>query len=63
MVFSTLALVVGFSALARSEFIPTIYFGVLVSLTMLGGLVGNLVVLPLLLTVVDGREKASVSEP
>ena len=58
MVFSTLALVVGFSALARSEFIPTIYFGVLVSLTMLGGLAGNLVVLPLLLTVVDGRGAA-----
>jgi hypothetical protein len=55
MVFSTLALIVGFSALARSEFIPTIYFGVLVSLTMLGGLVGNLVVLPLLLTVVEDR--------
>jgi predicted RND superfamily exporter protein len=55
MVFSTLALIVGFSALARSEFIPTIYFGVLVSLTMLGGLAGNLVVLPLLLTLVEGR--------
>lgn len=62
MVFSTLALVVGFSALARSEFIPTIYFGVLVSLTMLGGLVGNLVVLPLLLTVVDGRESTAAAE-
>ncbi|MFO0898903.1 MAG: MMPL family transporter [Pirellulales bacterium] len=58
MVFSTLALVVGFSALAMSEFIPTIYFGVLVSLTMLGGLAGNLVVLPLLLTIVDGRGAA-----
>jgi hypothetical protein len=29
--------------------VPTIYFGVLVSLAMLGGLAGNLVVLPLLL--------------
>jgi hypothetical protein len=55
MVFSTLALVVGFSALCLSEFVPTIYFGVLVSLTMLGGLAGNLVVLPLLLTLVNGR--------
>jgi predicted RND superfamily exporter protein len=49
MVFSTLALVIGFSALCLSEFVPTIYFGALVGLTMLGGLAGNLVVLPLLL--------------
>lgn len=49
MVFSTLALIVGFSALALSRFVPTIYFGVLVGLTMFGGLLGNLVVLPLLL--------------
>ena len=52
MIFSTLALIVGFSALSVSEFVPTIYFGVLVSLSMLGGLAGNLVVLPLLLKLV-----------
>lgn len=56
MVFSTLALVVGFSALSLSEFVPTIYFGVLVGITMLGGLAGNLVVLPLLLTLLEGWE-------
>jgi predicted RND superfamily exporter protein len=49
MIFSTIALVVGFLSLCQSNFIPTIYFGILVSLTMLGGLAGNLVVLPLLL--------------
>ena len=49
MVFSTLALIVGFSVLCASEFIPTIYFGAMVSLSMAGGLLGNLVVLPLLL--------------
>ncbi|MDZ4818943.1 MAG: MMPL family transporter [Planctomycetota bacterium] len=48
-VFATLALVVGFSALCFSEFVPTIYFGALTSLTMLGGLAGNLLLLPLLL--------------
>ena len=53
MVFSTLALIVGFSALALSRFVPTIYFGVLVGLTMFGGLVGNLLVLPLLLKLID----------
>ena len=47
--FATLALVVGFSALCTSEFVPTIYFGALTALTMLGGLAGNLIVLPLLL--------------
>jgi predicted RND superfamily exporter protein len=51
-IFSTLALVIGFSALAQSQFVPTIYFGVLVSLAMLGGLVGNLIMVPLLLVLV-----------
>jgi predicted RND superfamily exporter protein len=50
MVFSTLALIVGFSVLCTSQFVPTIYFGLLVGLSMLGGLAGNLVVLPLLLS-------------
>ena len=51
--FSTLALIVGFMVLCFSHFVPTIYFGVLVSLSMLGGLFGNLLVLPLLLTLVS----------
>jgi hypothetical protein len=50
VIFSTLALMVGFTVLITSEFVPTIYFGALVSLAMLGGLLGNLIVLPLLLT-------------
>ncbi len=51
VLFSTLALVVGFSVLCTSEFVPTIYFGLLVSLSMFGGLFGNLVLLPILLKV------------
>ncbi len=51
--FATLALVIGFGALVQSEFVPTVYFGVLVSLTMLGGLLGNLLVLPLLLRITE----------
>jgi uncharacterized protein len=50
VIFSTLALMVGFTVLISSEFVPTVYFGALVSLAMLGGLVGNLIVLPLLLS-------------
>ncbi|MCA9120244.1 MAG: MMPL family transporter [Planctomycetaceae bacterium] len=49
VVFSTFALIAGFSILGTSEFVPTIYFGVLVSLSMLGGLIGNLLLLPLML--------------
>ena len=55
VVFSTLALIVGFLVLCTSEFIPTVYFGALVSLSMLGGLAGNLLVLPLLITLVYGK--------
>ena len=50
LVFANLALICGFSVLALSEFVPLVYFGVLVSIAMLGGLLGNLVLLPLLLT-------------
>lgn len=49
MVLSTLALLVGFTVLCTSQFVPTVYFGALMSLAMLGGLLGNLLVLPLLL--------------
>lgn len=49
LVFSNVALMIGFVVLCLSNFIPLIYFGILVSLAMLGGLLGNLVLLPLLL--------------
>lgn len=55
VVFSTVAMVVGFSSLLLSQFVPTIYFGALVSLSMLGGLLGNLLLLPLLLTIAFPR--------
>jgi predicted RND superfamily exporter protein len=53
MIFSTVALVIGFSVLVTSEFVPTIYFGALMSLAMLGGLFGNLIVLPLMLSWIE----------
>jgi predicted RND superfamily exporter protein len=55
MCFSVVALIAGFASLATSPFVPTIYFGTLVSLSMLGGLAGNLVVLPVLLRLVGRR--------
>jgi predicted RND superfamily exporter protein len=50
MIFSTIALVIGFGVLITSDFVPTIYFGALMSLAMLGGMIGNLILLPLLLS-------------
>ncbi len=49
LVLAYLALMAGFLVLTVSAFIPLVYFGALISLSMIGGLVGNLVVLPLLL--------------
>jgi hypothetical protein len=54
-IFATLALVVGFATLAVSEFVPTIYFGTLVSISMVGGLIGNLALLPVLIRVCENK--------
>ena len=53
VVFANLALIAGFSVLTLSHFIPLIYFGILVSVAMIGGLLGNLVLLPLLISCVE----------
>ncbi len=55
LVFANIALILGFTVLTLSHFIPLVYFGVLVSVAMLGGLIGNLVLLPLLLRLVEGN--------
>ena len=53
MVFSNLALVVGFAVLGLSNFIPTVHFSLLADVALVGGLAGNLLVLPLLLRLVS----------
>ncbi|MEW4454723.1 MMPL family transporter [Bremerella sp. JC817] len=59
VIFATFALIAGFSILCVSDFVPTIYFGVLVGLTMLGALAGNLIILPLLIKLfVLGKDSA-----
>ena len=55
LIFANIALVLGFSVLTLSQFIPLVYFGVLVSVAMCGGLAGNLLLLPALLDVAYGR--------
>lgn len=49
LIYSNAALIMGFLVLTLSHFIPLVYFGFLVSVAMLGGLAGNLVLLPLLM--------------
>jgi predicted RND superfamily exporter protein len=56
LVFANVALVSGFSVLTLSNFIPLVYFGILVSVAMLGGLAGNLFLLPLMLSKIDSDD-------
>ncbi|MFN9717589.1 MAG: efflux RND transporter permease subunit [Planctomycetota bacterium] len=49
VVLAHIALVAGFLVLTVSEFIPLVYFGAILSLSMIGGLISDLVLLPLLL--------------
>jgi uncharacterized protein len=47
--YTTLTITLGFSILVLSNFVPTIYFGILTGLAMVVALVANLTLLPLLL--------------
>jgi len=49
LVFATIALAIGFATLGASDFAPTVSFGGLAAATLVGGLLGNLTLLPLLL--------------
>jgi hypothetical protein len=49
LLYATLALGVGFASLATSDFMPTVYFGLLAAGTLAGSLLGNLTMLPALL--------------
>ncbi|MDZ7618502.1 MAG: RND family transporter, partial [Patescibacteria group bacterium] len=49
LVFANVALILGFSVLTLSHFIPLIHFGILTSVAMFSGLAGNLLLLPPLL--------------
>jgi hypothetical protein len=49
MYYTTVTITIGFSILALSEFIPTIYFGLLTAFAMLISLASNFTLLPLLL--------------
>lgn len=55
MILSTLALVLGFGSLGVSNFLPTVVFGTTASISMVGGLLCNLAVLPALLRLSERR--------
>ena len=49
MYYTTVAIMLGFSVLVLSNFLPTIYFGLLTMLTMFMAIVGDLLMLPVLI--------------
>ena len=49
MYYTSVTVIIGFSILALSSFMPTIYFGLLTGLAMSIALIANLTLLPLLL--------------
>jgi len=59
--YTSVTIMLGFSILAFSRFIPTIYFGLLTSLAMLVALLANMTLLPLLIKTfqVAGEPKAA----
>ncbi len=61
LVLANLALVAGFSVLTISNFVPLADFGILGSIAMLGGLVSNIFLMPVLLQWV--RIDAAPGEP
>jgi predicted RND superfamily exporter protein len=56
LLYSNIALIIGFLVLATSHFVPLIYFGVMVSVAIAGGLGVNLLLLPLLLRLGERTE-------
>jgi predicted RND superfamily exporter protein len=49
MYYTSITVVIGFSILSLSSFVPTIYFGLLTGLAMMAALIANLTLLPVLL--------------
>ena len=52
MLYTSVIIIVGFSIMTMSEFIPTIYFGLLTGVAMLAALLASLVLLPKLILMV-----------
>jgi len=55
MYYTSITIIIGFSILALSDFVPTIYFGLFTGLAMLVAMFANLTLLPLLLMIWKGK--------
>ena len=62
MYYTSITIIIGFSILAMSNFIPSVYFGLLTGLAMLMALLGALTLLPQMLILVKpfGKELESI---
>jgi hypothetical protein len=58
MYYTSIIITAGFSILALSNFIPTIYFGLLTGMAMVTALIANLTLLPLLITIVKPMKES-----
>jgi predicted RND superfamily exporter protein len=61
MYYTSLIITIGFSILALSNFIPTIYFGLLTGAAMITALILNLTLLPLLIAIVRPMKSSGVT--
>ena len=63
MYYTSIIITLGFSILALSNFIPTIYFGLLTGAAMITALIANLTLLPLLISIVKPMKETESSNP
>lgn len=63
VIFAHIALIAGFLVLTASRFIPLVYFGGLMSLSMFCGVFGDLVLLPLLLRWTTPTSSPAATDP
>jgi predicted RND superfamily exporter protein len=61
MYYTSVTIIIGFSVLALSNFIPSVYFGLLTGFAMLAAILGALTLLPKLLILV--KPFASTTDP
>jgi len=57
MYYTSITVMLGFSILVLSRFVPTIYFGILTCFAMLAALLANLSLLPVLLVALDSKKR------
>jgi hypothetical protein len=61
--YTSSTIIVGFSILTLSNFIPTVYFGLLTGFAMLAALLGSMTLLPQLIIMIEpfGRSESDLA--